>query len=80
LVGIFFHLQETSGKIVAVNAGQAVLPLTGDILKITPKSIRTTSLSSARRWGTPRELMPAWCRALVLRRFLLLRIPAGAGS
>ena len=37
LVGIFFHLQETSGKIVAVNAGQAVLSLTGDILKITPK-------------------------------------------
>jgi hypothetical protein len=37
LVGIFFHLQETSGKIVAVKAGQAVLSLTGDILKITPK-------------------------------------------
>ena len=37
LVGIFFHLQETSGKIVAVNAGQAVLSPTGDLVKFTPK-------------------------------------------
>jgi hypothetical protein len=37
LVGIFFHLQETSGKIVAVNAGQAVLSPTGDLVRFTPK-------------------------------------------
>jgi hypothetical protein len=36
-VGIFFHLQDASGKLVAVNAGQAVLSATGDLVKFTPK-------------------------------------------
>ncbi len=36
-VGIFFHLQDASGKIVAVNAGQAVVSATGDLVKFTPK-------------------------------------------
>jgi hypothetical protein len=36
-VGIFFHLRDASGKLVAVNAGQLVLSPTGDILKFTPK-------------------------------------------
>ena len=34
--GIFFHLRDASGKLVAVNAGQAVFSATGEILKFTP--------------------------------------------
>lgn len=35
-VGIFFHLRDASGKLVAVNAGQLVMSATGEILKFTP--------------------------------------------
>jgi hypothetical protein len=80
LVGIFFHLQETSGKIVAVNAGEAVLSPTGDILNYPQNQSGRRRCPLHGAGGHPAELMPAWCRALVLRRFLLLRIPAGAGS
>ena len=35
-VGVFFHLRDASGKLVAVNAGQLVLSATGEVLKFTP--------------------------------------------
>ena len=35
-VGMFFHLRDTSGKLVAIYAGQAVFSATGDVLKFTP--------------------------------------------
>src|SRR5436305_8087558 len=34
--GLFFHLRDASGKLVAVNAGQLVISPTGEVLKFTP--------------------------------------------
>jgi len=34
--GLFFHLRDSSGKLVAVNAGQAVISPTGEVLRFTP--------------------------------------------
>ena len=36
LVGIFWHLRNTDGKIVLVQAGQMVFSATGELLKFTP--------------------------------------------